>query len=545
MKTFKKVITALLTSVLTLSMAQPFVVNVYASQQQQQRNETKVIQELNQKFTTNQLHDTNAEIVDYQMVSTVGENGVISRLSYNKKSNTAYVTVAYRVLDKEASDVYEVDMQNVVKRTYPIKLTNTKTKEIIWLYQDGTLRSQGIQTRDAVALGGGFAFGGGIALGPILAGAFIGLGALWLWQTVTAPSPAEPARQHRAYVDDVLHQDLTIVRSGRPLMPTASVPNVSKPSVTRPIAPSRPVVSTPSHPLTFPKLASDGSLMIGSGMTLYSIARYYGTTVSALKMLNHLTSDTIYVGRRLQVKPKPVVAVASAPVATPTPSQTKVSHTVVRGDTLYNLARRYGTTVNTLKRLNRLTSDLIRIGQVLTLPNVATPAVATPKPTTKEQIITVKCGDTLYGIARTYGTTVGDLKRWNNLTSDMIKVGQNIRVLTFATADDSASSEDADDENFRREKKLEEMTPRELVTFYRVFGRIGIIAKGNKDGYIVTDYNGFLHIKYQDTNMLLRVDNKDSGLGVPHMHVYNRAGQSLSIDGRIVPEKHPDAHLIL
>ncbi|GAB5603613.1 C40 family peptidase [Thermus sp. FJN-A] len=88
------------------------------------------------------------------------------------------------------------------------------------------------------------------------------------------------------------------------------------------------------------------------------------------------------------------------------------THTVEKGDTLFSIARRYGTTVEELVRLNGLEGFLIQPGQVLKLPErPAGTHVVAP-------------GDTLFSLARRYGTTVEELMRLNGLVSPEIKVGQ-------------------------------------------------------------------------------------------------------------------------
>ncbi len=85
---------------------------------------------------------------------------------------------------------------------------------------------------------------------------------------------------------------------------------------------------------------------------MWSIAQRYGTTVSTLKSLNNLTSDSLSIGQVLTL---------------PTANSAN-TYTVKAGDSLWNIAQRYNTTVNTLKTLNGLTSNDLSIGQVLRLP---------------------------------------------------------------------------------------------------------------------------------------------------------------------------------
>ncbi|WP_026174967.1 C40 family peptidase [Thermus igniterrae] len=91
------------------------------------------------------------------------------------------------------------------------------------------------------------------------------------------------------------------------------------------------------------------------------------------------------------------------------------THTVAPGDTLFSIARRYGTTVEELMRLNGLEGFLIQPGQVLRLPDKAATHVVAP-------------GDTLFSLARRYGTTVEELMRLNGLSSPELKVGQVLRL---------------------------------------------------------------------------------------------------------------------
>lgn len=98
-------------------------------------------------------------------------------------------------------------------------------------------------------------------------------------------------------------------------------------------------------------------------------------------------------------------------------SESDNTYTVVKGDTLSSIASKFNTTVSELKKLNNLISDLIQIGQVLFIP------------TTKiYNIYTVVKGDTLYGIASKYGISVDELKSLNNLTSNTLYIGQQLKV---------------------------------------------------------------------------------------------------------------------
>jgi LysM repeat protein len=155
--------------------------------------------------------------------------------------------------------------------------------------------------------------------------------------------------------------------------------------------------------------------IVQRGDTLYSIARRYGVTVQALRSYNNLRSDTIYIGQRLLI-----------PGGGPGPVEPTI-HVVQRGDTLYSIARRYGTTVDAIMRANRLSSDRIYVGQRLTIP------VNAPPPSKPPVTHVVAQGETLYSIARRYGTTVAAIQAINGLRSTTIYVGQRLLIPVQGT----------------------------------------------------------------------------------------------------------------
>ena len=147
------------------------------------------------------------------------------------------------------------------------------------------------------------------------------------------------------------------------------------------------------------------SYIVQKGDTLYGIARKYGLTVDELKKLNGLSSNTLSVGQSLIVKKKDDENVSDVN-----------SYTVLSGDTLYSIAKKYNTTISNLKTLNNLSSDTLSVGQKLIVP--------------KEEIniYTVVSGDTLYSIARKFGTTVSELQDINNLSTSILSVGQKLII---------------------------------------------------------------------------------------------------------------------
>ena len=99
-------------------------------------------------------------------------------------------------------------------------------------------------------------------------------------------------------------------------------------------------------------------------------------------------------------------------------------YTVKAGDSLYSIANKYGMTVDELKRLNNLTSNLLTSGQMI--------KVSYEENVGQIDFYEVKSGDTLYSIALKYNTSVDNLMKNNSLTSSFLQVGQVLKIPTTA-----------------------------------------------------------------------------------------------------------------
>ena len=150
--------------------------------------------------------------------------------------------------------------------------------------------------------------------------------------------------------------------------------------------------------------------IVKKGDSLYSIANKYNTTVEELKRINNLTSNILSIGQ--------VLKLPSDKASNVEKEENTISYTVQKGDSLYSIARKYNTTIDRIKDLNNLTTNLLSIGQVLLIPT----------DTNLETTYTVQKGDSLYSIAKKYNTTVNRLKQLNNLTSNLLSIGQILIV---------------------------------------------------------------------------------------------------------------------
>ena len=172
---------------------------------------------------------------------------------------------------------------------------------------------------------------------------------------------------------------------------------------------------------------------VQSGEYLQGIAAAYGVTAEELRAWNGLSSDMIYVGDVLVVDGSSSGTVVSNSSAAGT-------HVVQNGDVLYNLAIRYGVTVDDLMAWNGLTSDWLNVGDTLVVYGNATATggnyyydYTAPVSTSSTGYHTVSPGDTLSGIAAVYGVTEEELWAWNGLSSDWLNVGDQIAVTGYSS----------------------------------------------------------------------------------------------------------------
>ncbi|MCI8548300.1 MAG: LysM peptidoglycan-binding domain-containing protein [Bacilli bacterium] len=144
---------------------------------------------------------------------------------------------------------------------------------------------------------------------------------------------------------------------------------------------------------------------------LYEIAKKYNITVEQILNANNLSSNELQVGKTLIIPIKDNI----------NNSQNYITYTVKSKDNLYEIAKKYGTTVDQLKQLNHLKSNDLDIGQVL---------IIKPNDTieTQKQTYIVKEGDSIYSIANQFNIPINDLIALNSLKSPILTVGQSLNI---------------------------------------------------------------------------------------------------------------------
>ena len=150
----------------------------------------------------------------------------------------------------------------------------------------------------------------------------------------------------------------------------------------------------------------EGYYIVKKGDSLWSIASKNNTTVDNIKKLNNLSSNNLSVGQVLKL---------SYDAKKEDIKESNI-YMVKKGDSLWLIANKYGTTVDELKSENNLKSNTLSIGQTLIIPE--------KKENTNKISYVVKKGDSLWLIANKYDTTVEKIKSTNNLKSNTLSIGQ-------------------------------------------------------------------------------------------------------------------------
>lgn len=153
--------------------------------------------------------------------------------------------------------------------------------------------------------------------------------------------------------------------------------------------------------------------VVKAGDNLYNIAKQYNTSVSEIVRLNSLPNNNLSVGQQL------LIPVSDSSVDSNQSSGSGNTYIVQRGDNLYSIARRFGTSVSEITRLNNLSGINLSVGQTLVVPNNSSGGSNT---------YVVKSGDNLYSIARKFNVSVDSIKSKNNLKSNLLSVGQTLII---------------------------------------------------------------------------------------------------------------------
>lgn len=171
------------------------------------------------------------------------------------------------------------------------------------------------------------------------------------------------------------------------------------------------------------KKASVPNHEVKEGETMWEISQKYAIKISSLYKKNLMEPGT-------EPAPGTVLQLQHKAMSRPDTGRVKKAeinnsaetdfHVVATGETLYSISRIYSVSVDELIRLNQLDNTQLQIGQKLKIKDSANSLAM------KKHV--VKSGETLYSISRMYGVSISDIKIWNNLESESLKVGQILEI---------------------------------------------------------------------------------------------------------------------
>ena len=155
---------------------------------------------------------------------------------------------------------------------------------------------------------------------------------------------------------------------------------------------------------TYIPIDQENYYVVQKGDSLWNIAKKFNTSVDKLKSLNNLSGNLLSIGQKLKIKDVNNI-------------ENHKKYIVQKGDNLYQIAKKFDTSVNKIKDINNLNSDLVSIGQKLTIPFKK-----------NYKTYTVQKGDNLYQIANTYNTTISKIMDLNNLDNYNLNIGQKLII---------------------------------------------------------------------------------------------------------------------
>ncbi|RKZ34096.1 hypothetical protein DRQ33_02885 [bacterium] len=173
---------------------------------------------------------------------------------------------------------------------------------------------------------------------------------------------------------------------------------------------------------------SYSTYIVKPGDTPSEIAQNLNISTASLLKANGMDENSIIrPGEKLKIPGSPNTEVDK-----------KVVHTVKSGESLWLIARKYGVTVADIKKQNKLNSDKLSVGQKLTIGGISSGSYAKSNQTRTKVVHTVKSGESLWLIAKKYKVSVNDIKSWNKLDKDMLSIGE--KILIYSNSEELAEA---------------------------------------------------------------------------------------------------------
>ncbi|ASB60224.1 peptidoglycan endopeptidase [Bacillus sp. A053] len=236
-----------------------------------------------------------------------------------------------------------------------------------------------------------------------------------------------------------------LIRAGQKLKVSGTVSSSSSSSTKSNSNKSSSSSSKSSSNKSSSSSSATGTYKVQLGDSLWKIANKVNMSIAELKVLNNLKSDTIYVNQVLKTKSSGSDTSSKDTSSKPNQNSATTKYTVKSGDSLWKIANNYNLTVQQIRNVNNLKSDVLYVGQVLKLTGKASSGTSSSSSSSSNAssgtttTYTVISGDSLWVIAQKFNVTAQQIREKNNLKTDVLQVGQKL-VITGKASSSSSSS---------------------------------------------------------------------------------------------------------
>jgi membrane-bound lytic murein transglycosylase D len=176
------------------------------------------------------------------------------------------------------------------------------------------------------------------------------------------------------------------------------------------------------------------------GETLGLIAAKYGVSVNQLRDWNNISGNKIYAGKNIRIYADGTQNVTVQNDNTSTTSKTNLyRYKVKKGDSLSEIAEKFGVSTNQIKKWNNLSHNNIMAGKTLKIYGTSSSSSygdKTTKTSSNVNYYKIKPGDSIGAIAEKYGVTSNQIRQWNNISGNKIIAGNTIKIYSDSGVND-------------------------------------------------------------------------------------------------------------
>ena len=271
------------------------------------------------------------------------------------------------------------------------------------------------------------------------------------------------------------------------------------------------------------------------GQTLYSISKAYEVSIDIIKDCNKLSDNQLNTGYLLKI-PAKKQDINNENIESDGINYNLQNHIVVKGESLFGIAKQYSSTVEQLKKINSGLNDNISPGQLILVP------IKVQKELKDSSLFhIVETGETLYSIAKMHLLSVKELKKLNLELSDNIQIGQKIIV---GKQGETSETEDSVKTNCEDPILLNEYNIALLIPLHMEYSQSRIFRSDDKDKNDFYQFSPFAYIEFYE-GLKIAIDTmKKAGMNI-NLHVYDLDESKEKLNKTISSPALSKMHLII